>query len=336
MESWLDREGLTFKRTRGTSGLQLNVKECPACGNSHWKVYLNAESGLGNCFVCEAKFTKWRFIEAYVGSTARETFQHIEAYMAEQGWRPRQHDHAPVVKPVLELPTSIPIPINGRNLSYLSRRNISIELARFFQLRYCHVGGFAYLDAYGRSAEQDYSRRVIIPVFDLDGQLVSFQGRDITGTAAKKYLFPPLFSATGSVLYNGNNAFKAKRLVIGEGAFDAFAIKAAIDMDPSLEDCAAVATFGKKLAPGQLEKIKRLKSEGALRKVIFMWDAEKSAITAACNAALFCRSHGIEAAVALLPKDCDPNEVDAVVVQEAIKNAADITPMKAISMMVRA
>lgn len=29
MESWLDREGVKYKVTRGSRGTQLNIKECP-------------------------------------------------------------------------------------------------------------------------------------------------------------------------------------------------------------------------------------------------------------------------------------------------------------------
>ena len=48
MEAWLDAEGIDYKITRGSRGTQINVKECPCCGNSNWKVYLNADNGLGN------------------------------------------------------------------------------------------------------------------------------------------------------------------------------------------------------------------------------------------------------------------------------------------------
>ncbi len=50
MEEWLSHEGVEYRNTRGTKGEQLNVRTCPSCGKDEWKVYLNAETGLGNCF----------------------------------------------------------------------------------------------------------------------------------------------------------------------------------------------------------------------------------------------------------------------------------------------
>ena len=337
MESWLDYEGIQYKRTRGKSGIQLNVRECPCCGNTKWKVYLNANSGLGNCFVCEEKLNKWKFIASHMNTSGSDTFSYVEKYMVSQGWKPRQVTSAPVdMATELNAPTSIPIPIKGRNLQYLENRNISIELAQFFRLSYCAKGFFKYTDADGKPAVQNYSGRVIIPVFDLDGKLVTFQGRDITGTAARKYLFPPGFASTGSIIYNGHNAFKAPRVVVGEGAFDAFAIKAAMDEDRTLRDYCAVATFGKALGPDQLQKLKRLKEEGALKEVIFMWDSERLAIHAAVDAALLCKGAGIPARIAMLPKDRDPNEVAPEVVRRAIWDSTQVTAISAIRLKLMA
>lgn len=171
-ESWLSYEGVKFKLTRGKSGVQANVRECPACGNSKWKVYINAETGVGNCFVCEEKFSKWKFISKHMNLSGAGTFQYLKSYMEKQGWRPRKRVSAAVELPPLLIPDSLPLPINGKNLRYLANRNITIDLAKYFHLRYCHKGEFAFVDPHGGAKSQDYSRRVIIPVFDLDGSLV--------------------------------------------------------------------------------------------------------------------------------------------------------------------
>lgn len=323
MEIWLGHEGIRHKLTRGTRGLQANIRECPCCGNTKWKVYFGLETGLGNCFVCDEKFTKWKFIKAHLNVASADAARYLENYMRTQGWAPRQTASAPVqMKAELKIPTSLPIPINGRNLKYLENRGIDTELAKYFHLRYCHHGVFRYTDAYGRPAEQDYSGRVIVPVFDLDGKLVSFQGRDIAGTSTKKYLFPPGFASTGSVIYNGHNAWKAPRIVMGEGAFDAFATKLALDEDKVLREFTAVASFGKKLSDGdensQMGKLKALQEKGALKEVVFIWDSEKEALEAAVDAALLVRRHGLGARIALLPKGRDPNEVPAQVVRDAV------------------
>lgn len=327
IEAWLDREGVRYKQARGASGRQLNVKECPCCGNSNYKVYLNADTGLGNCFAgdCEEKFNKWKFISRYLGVSNREAIEHIKQVAKEQGWRPPKRLSAAVnLSGELKLPNSLPLPINGRNLKYLENRNITGDIARYFHLRFCLRGTFDYRDERGRPMQQDYSNRIIIPVFDLEGELVSFQGRDITGEAEKKYLFPPGFASTGTHLYNGHNAVGAERIVIGEGVFDVAATKIAMDGEMALRDVVPVGSFGKHLSVGdddsQLGKIMLLREKG-LKQVTLMWDGEDRAIDDAIQAGLLLHKCGIQTRIAVLPKDKDPNEVPASVVRAAFWRA---------------
>lgn len=334
MESWLDREGVKYKVTRGARGTQLNIKECPCCGNSNWKVYINADSGLGNCFHgdCEEKFNKWKFIKASLGGVSnKDAVEHVKQVAAEMGWRPARREAIPVNmgKDELKIPEAIDLPYKGRNLKYLDNRNITSDVATYFHLKFSKHGKFEFTDVDGHKRFQDYSDRVIIPIFDLKGELVSFQGRDITGTADKKYLFPPGFSSTGSILYNAQNAVGAERIVVGEGVFDVMAIKIALDAEMNLRDVVPVGSFGKHLSAGdqesQLAKLMELKSTG-LKQVTFMWDGEDRAIEDAVDAALMVKSIGLVARIALLPKDKDPNEVAPNVVREAFWKAEVVTP----------
>lgn len=336
MEQWLDREGVKYRVTRGARGTQLNVKDCPVCGGGNWKVYLNADSGLGNCFSgdCETKFNKWKFIKASLGAaTTKQVVEHCKAVANEMGWQPVVKKSAPVqMKSELRLPESYELPISGRNLKYLDNRNINGDVAGYFHLRFCHTGGFQYVDEEGKRHRQDYSHRIIIPIFDLDGKLVSFQGRDTTGTADRKYLFPPGFASTGTYLFNGHNAVGAQRIVIGEGAFDVMAIKIALDGEAALRDVVPVGSFGKHLSVGsdesQMGMLMRLKERG-LREVTFMWDGEKQATRDAVRAALEVRKMGLMARIAFLPKDKDPNEVAPSVVRQAFWKAEALTPLSA-------
>lgn len=324
IEAWMDREGVDYRVTRGARGTQLNVKECPCCGNSNYKVYINQESGLGNCFAgdCEEKFNKWKFIRASLGGLSnKQVIEHIKAVAAEQGWRPPRRTSAAVnYKTDLILPESVALPIKGRNLKYLENRNISNDICQYFGLRFSMRGVFRYKDEEGRNRVQDYSKRIIIPVFDLAGDLVSFQGRDITGEAEKKYLFPPGFASTGAHLYNGHNAHGATDVVVGEGAFDVMATKIALDGDMALREVVPIGTFGKHLSHGddgtQLARLMDLKEEG-LRRITIMWDGEEKAIEDAIETGLLLRKYGFVARIAILPKDRDPNEVPPAVVRNA-------------------
>src|SRR5690606_34404408 len=152
-------------------GAQLNLHVCPACGGDKWKVFLNAETGLGNCFSgsCEARFNKFSFIRHHSGLVGRALDEHIKAVGAEIGWRPpRKSVAVQEEKGELVLPKSLELPIKGRNLAYLDNRGITLDVARYFHLRYCHKAWWKYrVDGQDRYVKFD--RRVIIPVYDMDG-----------------------------------------------------------------------------------------------------------------------------------------------------------------------
>lgn len=338
MEYWLNREGIEYKVARGSRGIQLHLRECPACGNNKWKVYMNQDNGLGNCFHgdCETKFSKWSFIKASLGDLSnREIVDHIKTIAEEQGYQVKRSEFVPMQSGSLKLPKSVQLPIQGRNLKYLQERNISNDTTRHFGLRVCQKGWFEYIDPNGEKKLQNYSKRIIIPIYDLDGELVSYQGRDITGTSEKKYLFPPGFASTGSIIYNGQNAIGYKDICMGEGAFDVMAIHQAFQDDPVLCNVAAVGSFGKHLSFGdessQLAQLLRMKESG-LKRITIMWDGEKVAMNDAVDTALKLHGCGFIARVARLPKDKDPNEVEPKVVRDAFLKSRVINKTEAIKM----
>jgi len=328
LEFWCEREGIEFKPTRGSSGPQLNLRECPVCGDRRYRVYMNAETGAGNCFVCNETFSKLKFIKAYLGLEWREVFKHVQEVLLEQGWRPKRTITAAVeMKEEIVLPLSVPLPTeDGQNLVYLERRGIDGELARYFHLRFCREGWWRYRNDVGSTVAQPFDNRVIIPVFDLDGTLVTFQGRDITGTSDRKYLFPATLPGTGRFLYNGQNAVKARRVVMGEGAFDVIALKKALDEDVNLRDVVPVGSFGKHLSYGtsdgndQLGRFLQLRRDG-LEEVTIMWDGEEKALLSALDAASLIHRIGVKVRIALLPPGKDPNEVDGSVVRQVFYEA---------------
>ena len=336
LEVFLDREGIDYRNTFGSSGAQLNVRECPACGGNEWKVYLNAETGLGNCFhgSCETKFNKWKFVSASTGLKGKSLVEFFNMLASEQGYVPKKKT-APVKveKGDLVLPESYALPILGKTLKYLTNRGIDGDVAQYFHLRYSKDGKFKYKSE-GRALEQDYTKRIIIPIFDINGKMVSFQGRDITGLSEKKYLFPPGFASTGVHLYNAQNAVGSEKIIVNEGVFDVFATHIALNQDTSTSDIVPVGSFGKHLSYGQdsgddqLGKLIELKRQG-LKEVTFMWDGEERALQDAVHAALRVLELGLRSRVAILPKDKDPNEVAPDVVRKAYWQAIAITKASA-------
>jgi DNA primase len=336
MAAWLDREGISYRETHGRSGQQLNVRECPTCGNHDWKVYLNAETGVGNCFGGshpheERIFTKYRFIASHLGKPpAGAVVEHIRLFAKEMGWRPARRTSSKVENAAAawELPQHFPLPHNGTNMPYLENRGIGADLTAYFHLGYCPNGSYFRYQTEQGWAFQDYSRRILIPVYDLDGKVATFQGRDVTDTAEKKYLFPPGIDGSGVHLFNGMNVHDTRRIIVGEGAFDVAATKIAIDADHDLRDVIPVGTFGKHLSSGsdnsQLAKFMTLKARG-VEEITLMWDGEIQATDDAVDAGLMLASNGFRVRVAMLPKEKDPNEVPAEVVRAAFYQATSLS-----------
>lgn len=346
-ELFLEYEGVKYKRTFGSSGQQLNIKTCPRCGGSDWKVYLNAETGLGNCFhgACsgEPGFNIFSFARNLWGEDAKETIRKLKSYARDQGWVAKKVIAVEINEVTdFDLPESIEIPHEGRNLKYLADRGVNGAMASYFHLRYCSEGSYIYVDQEGKRLWQSYNKRIIIPIYDLNGNMVTFQGRYIGTESSRKYLFPPGLPGSGRFLYNGQNVIGCEEIVIGEGAFDVIATKIAMDSDVSLRGIGQVGTFGKHLSHGQhngedqLGALLKLKEKG-LKRVVFMWDGEVSAIRDAITAAKLVKSVGLQSRVALLPNDKDPNEVPASVVLSAYRNAYDASDSRLIKeLMLRA
>ncbi|TOJ14071.1 toprim domain-containing protein [Vibrio parahaemolyticus] len=338
-ETFLDYEGITYKRTFGSSGSQLNLKECPRCGGTGWKVYLNAETGLGNCFhgscVGEPGYNLFSFSRHLWQTDSAETIEKLKVYAKEQGWIAKRRTSKSVeyVTDEVELPDSVELPYKGTIPKYLTERGITPDIAKLFHLRYCHKGQYIYYDHEGKRRWQNYDKRIIIPVFDLNGDIVTFQGRDIVGISDRKYLFPNGLPGTARFLYNAFNVTGYEEIVICEGAFDVMATKIAFDEDVALRRIGQVGSFGKNLSHGsengddQLGTLAKMRSLG-LKRVVLMWDGEASALKDAAKAAKLILSLGLDAKVAILPKDKDPNEVEPSVVRKAYYQATSPTSSK--------
>lgn len=332
-ETFMDYEGVAYKRTFGSSGSQLNLKHCPRCGGSSWKVYLNAETGLGNCFhgacVGEAGYNLFSFAKALWGTDSNETVDKLKHYAREQGWVAKRKISKAVeflVADEVELPDSVELPYKDTIPRYLTQRGISKEIAKFFHLRYCHKGQYIYYDHEGKRRWQNYDKRIIIPIFNLDGEIVTFQGRDILGISDRKYLFPNGLPGTARFLYNAFNVTGCEEVVMCEGVFDVMAVKIAFDEDVALRKVGQIGSFGKNLSHGsatgddQLGVLAKMRDMG-LKRVVVMWDGESAALKDAIRAARLIISIGLEAKVAILPKDKDPNEVLASEVRAAYYQA---------------
>lgn len=330
VESWLDYESVDHKVIYGRSGDQANIKTCPRCGGSEWKVYLGIESGIGNCFhgscVGEKYFNMYTFALAHLGLSPVKTIEQLKTFAKQNGYRARRKSITTRIEGEVKLPDNIKLPVNGKNLKYLANRGFDIDIVNYFDWRYVKSGSYIYQDSDNKQRYQRYDGRILIPIYDINGILKTFQGRDITGEASKKYLFPPGLCGSGRFLYNAYNALGAERVIVGEGAFDVGAIKAACDSEVEMRDIVPLGTFGKSLSmaaegDSQLTEFVKLKEHG-LKEVTLMWDGEKATIKSAFDAAMELSSKAsLLCRVAVLPKNCDPNEISPSALRHAYYHA---------------
>ena len=333
MEWLLQREGVSYKTSWGRSGKQLNLRECPACHRSEWKVYVGAETGLGNCFSgsCSSPtFNKWRFIKNLFDLEGRRLSEMIRELAREQGWRPTIKTATVSLQDLntLALPDSTPVWEMDPVPEYLARRGIFRDTAEHFSLHWSPDGQWTYLDPRGFNISQDYSNRILIPIFDLNGEMVSFQGRDVTGQHEQRYLFPPGFASAGAYLYNAVNVPEGtETLVIAEGVFDVIQTHRALSQDDRTKDMAAVGTFGMHLSSGnpsgddQLGRLRQLKEERGVSRVVFLWDGERKAAKAAIEASLKLQEVGIRASVGFVRDGADPGSSKLHEIVDAVVNA---------------
>lgn len=350
LEDLLIHEGIDYKETSGAKGEQLNIKGCPKCGQDKWdKVYANAETSAGNCFSCGITFNLWKFTKLLLESrTGREPEGHqVAKYLNDirrkMGYRPKVRTSAPLVtvttRDTIEFPTSQPLPFeDGWVHPYLLKRGIDGHYAKMFGLRYSAFGVWQYQADTGETKKQSFAERIIIPVYDLDGNLKNFQGRDVGGLSEMKYKFAGGLPATGLYLYNAHvaKARKAKRVVLGEGAFDVMGIQKAIDTAYEFHDVVPLGSWGKHLSQtktgdDQVGAFQKLRKEG-LEQCWLMYDPEPAAYEEALKAADLLLKINVRPMIALLPKGVDPGDADAITILSALASAKEFTRVSSLRM----
>lgn len=141
----------------------------------------------------------------------------------------------------------------------------------------------------------DYELRIIIPIRDISGKIVSFQGRDITGRTKLRYKGCPKEKSVvyyKDILYNAENATPHAVGVL-EGVTDVWRMGNGF-----------VATFGTSITDSQVRELSRYE------RVIFMFDPEREAQERARKAAVRISSLGRTVELVELKAGRDPGELD--------------------------
>jgi hypothetical protein len=261
------------------------------------KLSINTLTGLFQCFVCGEK-GRFSDITRQVYLKRRISPEKIEQL---------DLDLTPVKQgPILEGDITIPYPEGyydlysappGRTgsiaLAYLHNRGITDAQVYYYKLGHC-VGGI--LD-----------KRVIVPILNASGALLSYIARDYTGKQKPKVLTPPSQPGRHGIkdyVFNLHNAAQTQHLLIGEGVFDALSL-----------GNRGICLFGKTISNIQLAKILNAKPQRVT--ICIDPDAKLEANILAQKLV----NHIKDVRIATLPDGTDPNSVNKATLDRVIKEA---------------
>jgi DNA primase len=304
---------------------------CPFHGEKSPSFSVSAEKGFFHCFGCgksgdaitflmeidnvdfptavEALAARvgitLRYDDAQQGAGRRHRSELVEVMAAAVAW---YHER---------LLTS---PDAGPARSYLRSRGLDGDTVRQFQIGYAPDGwdllaksqrgrgellqeaGLTFVNKAGR--QQDFFRdRLLFPIFDAQGDPVSFGGRVMPGGTGPKYRNTsetPLYHKS-RVLYGlnwaKNEVVKANEVIICEGYTDVIGFASA-------GIPRAVATCGTSLTEEHVKLLRRF-----ARRVLLAFDPDAAGQAAAERVYAWEKAHDIDVAVVELPPGDDPADL---------------------------
>ncbi len=329
---------------------------CPFHGDTDPSLVVNRARGTWHCFGCNEGGNVFTFVMRDEGlsfpEAVRELARRYGVPMPKPKLSPaqqREQKHRQRLLRVLELAgkffsQQLAAPVGAAAREYLlARRGLSPQTIEEFGLGFAPEG-WEHLKRYlaaqglderlameagvlaagtkGRGAYDRFRDRVVFPIRDMGGRVVSFGGR-ILGSGEPKYLNgpeSPLFRKS-RMLYNLDRARlpmrrKARALVV-EGYFDVITLSAHGFTE-------AVAPMGTALTPDQVRLLGRQADE-----VVVVFDSDQAGRKAAERSLPVFLSEKVTAKALLLPAGHDPDtyvrEVGAAALEREVAAARPLT-----------
>lgn len=261
--------------------------QCPVCSDSSNHGNFSIENGTYHCWRCKGTFpAKAVSLAAHIPlEKAKDLIRkYTTGDMSVLGVSQRKQARASEI--------SMPGKALGEpHRKYLEGRNFDPDELVFYH-------GIKGTDFSGMWNGIDFRYRIMIPVYDGDGRLCTFQGRDYTGKSDLRYKCCPVEKAIvhhKHLLYGAEMAQGLKRIVVVEGVFDQWRMG---------QGC--VATFGTSLTREQVNLLTNWK------EVIFLFDPEPEAQQHARDYAQDIAACGcsVEICAAEFGNDKDGNPID--------------------------
>ena len=212
----------------------VNIR-CPFCGDKSNHGGFNLTTGVYYCWRCGSDHSAQDVVKELVGFN-------VKFSLAMQGVKKEKFEHgAYETMPGIEEPREC-------HRQYLKNRGFDLTMMREL-----------YKIKFTIQTPLKYQWRIMIPIFDADGEYLSYQGRDVTGQQKLRYIDEPKFD-NKSTLYGEWLMPGMENILVVEGVFDAWKL-----------GVGAVATYGIAYSMAQILLLSKYKN------VFVMFDRERTA-----------------------------------------------------------
>ena len=191
-----------------------HLYHCPYCGHHKKKMSINFANGYWKCWVCDTRGKNiYRIVRKFGNYQQRQKYRELQGLVDLTDFEEMFKEYNNIQeKQILEMPEGFvslcnkDLPMDSTDaFRYLSSRGIGRREILKWKIGYCKEGR--------------YAGRIIIPSFDIEGDLNYFIARSYVGHT-RRYLNPP---ADRDLVFNELNIDWDEPVVLVEGVFDAIA-----------------------------------------------------------------------------------------------------------------
>lgn len=191
-----------------------HLYHCPFCNHHKKKMSVNFANGYWKCWVCDTRGKNiYRIVRRFGDYQQRQKYRELQGLVDLSDFEELFKEYNNIQeKQILEMPEGFvslcnkDLPMDSTDaIRYLSSRGIGRREILKWKIGYCKEGR--------------YGGRIIIPSFDVDGDLNYFIARSYVGHS-RRYLNPP---ADRDIVFNELNIDWDEPVILVEGVFDAIA-----------------------------------------------------------------------------------------------------------------
>ena len=294
IEKYLNKKNIEFRFEND----EIAFYKCPNCNGinkknnfKEYKCCINVNKKLVHCFLCGWNSNLIGLLSKIENKSISQIFQQFlynsDSIILPERLESKLDTIIPYFQPSTNSLIDVKLPRDFLLLMYPDDKNIPA-------LEYCADRGFLNEKVF-ESLHIGYSenyRRLIFPVF-WSGQLVGWQGRDITGEQAPKYYITKGMPKK-KIIYNYENIKDAESIILVEGIID---LIKCLDHNPT-------CLFGKTISDEQINIL--LSNFSNLKEIIIAIDPEEDEDREILYEKL---SPFFDIKVCILPEGTDPGDM---------------------------